>query len=229
MNHLALKKVHWKGLSHNYAARPIRPRPILMHFLQPTRVQVYAKYIWDDSCQSPCQPAPRHSTCWTTQPQQPVKCRGLFAPVRLCAGHGNFMSCVYATECIVPQPWRDHHYYSKRHNFDRDLALPAHCCLNVGDFDNYYALDYQKKHSSNVTYKLFHILCQNQSVIDQSRAQPLHCKTTQLRHSRQTTTSCIMKCHVRYFFILNLWLATSRSIQKTPHCQCDMELCILLV
>ena len=31
--------------------------------------------------------------------------------------------------------------YSRRHNLDRDLAFPAHCCANNSDPEKYYALD----------------------------------------------------------------------------------------
>ena len=128
--------------------------------------------------------------------------------------------------------------YSKRHNFDRDLAFPAHCCLFLkkmfkSDFENYYGLIWINRRISHLKLHtnfsiVIHILCQNQSVINQSHAQPMHCKTTQLRHSRQTTTSCIMKCRVQYLIIVNLWLATSMCIQKTPHCHSEMN-CVLLV
>ena len=99
------------------------------------------------------------------------------------------------------------------------------------DFENYYGLIWINRRISHLKLHtnfsiVIHILCQNQSVINQSHAQPMHCKTTQLQHSRQTTTSCIMKCRVQYLIIVNLWLATSMCIQKTPHCHSEMELCI---
>ena len=35
----------------------------------------------------------------------------------------------------------------------RGFGTSAHCCLNVSDFENYYAVDSKKNHSSEITHK----------------------------------------------------------------------------